>query len=104
PSQYLNKHTGFETSRFHVANSSGAEVDTIIQVAMVSKLPEYYYNLFISMANAMNVGGLYLLFYDDICSDKEYTCRWVNTTNFVETNVLFGSITLELLSYSKVDT
>jgi hypothetical protein len=100
--QYLNKLTGFETIKQKISNSSGSLIETNIKIGLVAKLPDYYYRSFVLLANAINAGGLYLLFYDDICSDFEYTCRWLNTADFVESNVLYGSLSLDLVSFTRV--
>ena len=99
--QYLNKYTGFETTKHRIYNSTGNELETKIKVGLVANLPDYYYRLFVSLANAINAGGLYILFHDDLCSGYEYICRWLNTSSFVESNVLYGSLSLDFISFTR---
>lgn len=99
--KYINKYTGSETKKYRIANASGNDIDTEINIALVSNLPRYLFNILFSIANAINQGGMQLYFDDTIVSDYQYTCRWINTADFTESNVLVGNCSIDLLSWEK---
>jgi len=101
--KYINKYTGGESKKYRIANSSGDDINTEISIALVSKLPRYLFNILFSLASAINQGGMQLYFRDTIVSDYIYSCRWINTADFSESNVLVGNCSINLLSWEKSD-
>lgn len=103
--RYINKYTGVETTKYKILNttvgSPSDDIETEIRVVLVDKLPRYLFNMLYSFAIGVNGGGMQLYFYDDIVSDFQYTCRWINAADFMEQDTLYGSLSIDLKSWER---
>jgi len=96
-SLYVIKDTGFEHKKYQREATGGIKILATVSIMLVGDLPRWLMCLLINLAIGCNGGGMWVDFYDDWATDKQYTGRWYNAVDFVENSELLcgGSIELE---------
>ena len=102
--KFINKMTGFETVKYVAHKSSGDDVLVDISITLVGDLRRSLMQQFRQLAKGVLGAGMELIFHDDLVTDYDYTCRWVNACNFVENSTLLcgGDIVLESWTWSAI--
>lgn len=103
-SKFVNKMTGFETTKYIVHKTSGNDILVDIGITLVGDLPRWLMQQLIQLGKGILGAGMDLTFRDDWVTDYEYSCRWVNALDFVENSTLLmgGTMHLEAWDWSAI--
>jgi hypothetical protein len=100
---YENKNTGFEPKKYRVNSITGTAILATVQIMLVGDLTRVMQAILETLAKGCNGAGLYMDFYDDWISDKQYTGRWVNAGDFVDSSELLCGGSIEMSCFKIQD-
>lgn len=96
PGGVLDKYSGFETKKFRVQNDTGVKLAGSVNIMMVGNLDKWMQFHLVSLAKGCNGCGMHIEFYDDWMTDTQYTGRWVNAGDFVDTSEILCGASIDL--------
>ena len=102
-SKYTSKMTGLEKVNHIIHNYSGANCIAEINILFVLNLPRSFSSKMIQLARAVNSSGMDIAFRDDFGTNKIYTGKWINATDFSENSELLSNGTMTLKCYKIED-
>ena len=94
--QFVTKYTGFESQKYKIKESSGSDIETLINIQFVGDMPFEYRQRLLYFTSAMLGSGMIVQFYDDIVTDRQYTGRLVDAFDISLNNSIHtvASVTL----------
>lgn len=100
-SKFINKRTGFETTKHTIADTDSTAIYSDIAITFVGSLPRWLLSQLYQLAVGVNGAGMEILFRDNFWSYYQYSCRWSNAGEFVENSTLLGGAAMRLESWDR---
>jgi hypothetical protein len=98
--KFINKRTGFETTKHAVHAVSGTDVLVDIAITYVADLPREVAQQLIRLANGTVGGGMALEFVEDFVTGGLYTGRWVNAGAYRDESAVRTGCEMVLACYA----
>ena len=99
----LNKYTGFETAKYRSDSDNQLYTIATLAIMLVGDLPRWLQRLMLNLAKGCNGAGMELEFYDDWATMKQYTGRWTNAGDFVDSSELLCGGSIQFSAFSIQD-
>lgn len=100
-SRYINKRTGFETTKHTIHSTSDTDTLIDINITFVGNLTRQWMQALTQLAKGVNGAGMEITFRDDFWTDYNYQCRWVNAGNIIENSELICGAGMLLESWER---
>lgn len=99
PNYNINKESGFLRKKYRRKAASGDDVEAEVSLMLAGDIPRWLRELLETIAKGCSGGGMHVDLYDDWATDKQYTCRWVNSGDFVDNTELLCGGSMDLLAF-----
>jgi len=101
PGKYVNKYTGFETTKYRILNTTGNDITSYISIMLVGNLDRWWCQALHRLAIGINGAGMEINFRDTWATAKQYRGKWVNAGDFVDSSELLCGASMEIEAYEE---